>query len=50
MVTDSLPQAEYQSANGGSLWNLDLVARAGTIAVMLGRLDNGFYFNFAFIL
>lgn len=46
MVIDSLPQAEYQSANQGFPWNLDLVARARTIAVMLDRLDNGFYFNF----
>lgn len=46
MVIDSLPKAEYQSANQGFPWNLDLVARARTIAVMLDRLDNGFYFNF----
>lgn len=49
MVIDSLPQAEYQSANQGFPWNLDLVARARTIVVMLDRLDNGFYFNFCLL-
>lgn len=46
MVIDSLPQAEYQSTNQGFPWNLELVAQARTIAVMLDSLGNGFYFNF----
>lgn len=46
MVIDSLPQAEYQSANQGFPWNLELVVQARTIAVMLDSLGNGFYFNF----
>lgn len=46
MIIDSLPQAEYQSANQGFPWNLELVAQARTIAVMLDSLSNGFYFNF----
>lgn len=46
MVIDSLPQAEYQSANQGFPTNLELVAQARTIAVMLDSLGNGFYFNF----
>lgn len=46
MVIDSLPQAEYQSGNQGFPWNLELVAQARTIAVMLDSPGNDFYFNF----
>lgn len=46
MVIDSLPQAQYQSANQGFPWNLELVAQARTIAVMLDSPGNDFYFNF----